>query len=122
MIKKSRIRQRNRIKTRIIKKIRGTSARPRLTVYRSLHHVHAQIIDDASAKTLVAVSSLSKDIKNQLTSVKGQKEIAKRVGLALAKKAILMNLKQVVFDRNGYLYHGVVRSVADGAREGGLEL
>ena len=122
MIKKSRIRQRMRVKTRIMKKIRGTPERPRLTVYRSLHHVHAQIIDDASAKTIVAVSSLSKDVKDQLKSVKGQKEIGKRVGLALAKKAISQNLKRVVFDRNGYLYHGVVKSVADGAREGGLEL
>ncbi len=111
-----------RVKTRIIKKIRGTAERPRLTVYRSIRHVHAQIIDDASSKTLVAASSLSKDVREQLKSVKGQKQIAKQVGITLAKKAILQNLKKVVFDRNGYLYHGVVKSLADGAREGGLEL
>ncbi len=111
-----------RIKTRIIKRIRGTAERPRLTVYRSLNHVHAQIIDDGTSKTLVAASSLSKDVREQVKSLKGQKQIAKQVGIALAKKAISQNLKKVVFDRNGYLYHGVVKSLADGAREGGLEL
>ena len=121
MIKKSRIRQRMRVKTRIMKKVRGTPEQPRLTVYRSLHHLYAQIIDDVNSRTLVAASSLSKEMKDQLKSLKGQKEIAKRVGMAVAKKAVAQKLKRVVFDRNGYLYHGVVKSLADGAREGGLE-
>jgi large subunit ribosomal protein L18 len=121
MINKSRIHQRMSVKTRIAKKIRGTSERPRLTVYRSLHHVHAQIIDDGTAKTIVSMSSLSKELRDQLKSLKGQKNIAKQVGIALGKKAVAQQLKKVVFDRNGYLYHGVVKSIADGAREGGLE-
>lgn len=121
MINKSRIQQRLRIKSRIVKKIRGTTERPRLTVYRSLNHMYAQIIDDSQSKTLVSASSLTTDLKTELKGAKGQKEIAKRVGIFVAKKAVAKNLKRVVFDRNGYLYHGVVKSLADGAREGGLE-
>ncbi|HMD13562.1 MAG TPA: 50S ribosomal protein L18 [Bacteroidota bacterium] len=121
MIKKSRIQKRLKIKNRISKKIRGTTEQPRLTVYRSLHHVYAQIIDDAQQKTLVATSSLATDLRDELKSVKGMKEIAKRVGMSIAKKALEKNLKQVVFDRNGYLYHGIVKSMADGAREAGLK-
>ena len=121
MITKSRVDQRIRIKTRVRKKITGTSERPRLTVYRSLNHLYAQIVDDSQAKTLVASSSLTKELKSELKDVKGQKEIAKRVGAYLAKKAVAQNVKRVVFDRNGYKYHGVVKSLADGAREGGLE-
>src|SRR6185436_11245336 len=101
MINKSRIQQRLRVKTRIVKKIRGTTERPRLTVYRSLNHLYAQIIDDSQAKTIVAASSLSKDIEADVKTAKGQKEIAKKVGVFLAKKAVSQNLKKVVFDRNG---------------------
>ena len=121
MIKKSRIRQRQSIKTRIAKKIRGTSTRPRLTVYRSLHHIYAQVVDDLAARTIVASSTLSADLKGDRKSAKGMKEIAKRVGMSVAKKAMEKNITQVVFDRNGYLYHGVVKSIADGAREAGLK-
>jgi len=121
MIKKSRIQKRLKIKNRISKKIRGTTEQPRLTVYRSLHHVYAQIIDDAQQKTLVATSSLAPDLRDDLKTVKGMKEIAKRVGISIAKKALEKNVKQVVFDRNGYLYHGIVKSMADGAREAGLK-
>ncbi len=109
------------VKERIAKKIRGTSERPRLVVYRSLHHMYAQVIDDSQAKTIVSASSLGKDLRDDLKGVKGQKEVAKRVGMAVAKKAVQQNIKKVVFDRNGYLYHGVVKSLADGAREAGLE-
>jgi len=122
MIKKSRIEKRLKVKARIAKKIRGTTAYPRLTVYRSLHHVYAQVVDDSQAKTLVAASSLSPELKEELKGVKGMTAIAKRVGMAVAKKAIAKNVKQVVFDRNGYLYHGIVKSMADGAREAGLKL
>jgi large subunit ribosomal protein L18 len=121
MIKKSRIGHRMSIKGRIRKKIQGTTQRPRLTVYRSLHHLYAQVVDDTQAKTLVAASTLSKNLREELKSVKGKKEIAKRVGMDIAKRAIEQNVKSVVFDRNGYLYHGIVKSLADGAREAGLE-
>lgn len=121
MIKKSRIAGRLKIKGRIRKKIRGTTEQPRLTVYRSLHHLYAQVVDDVQQKTLASASSLSKDLRDELKAVKGKKEIAKRVGMMIARKAQEKNLKKVVFDRNGYLYHGVVKSLADGAREGGLE-
>lgn len=121
MINKSRVNQRMYVKSRIAKKIRGTSERPRLVVYRSLHHMYAQVIDDSQAKTLVAASSLEKALREDVKGAKGQKEVAKKVGLAVAKKAVAQNIKKVVFDRNGYLYHGVVKSLADGAREAGLE-
>ena len=83
--------------------------------------MYAQIVDDAQQKTLVSVSTLSKDLRDELKGVKGNKQLAKQVGAAIAKKAQQNNIKKVVFDRNGYLYHGVVKALADGAREGGLE-
>ena len=121
MIKKSRNERRLHIKTRVAKKIRGTADRPRLSVYRSLHHVYAQVIDDAQSRTIAAASSLSPDLRDQLKDVKGMKEIAKHVGISIARKAIEKNIKRVVFDRDGYLYHGIVKSLADGARGAGLE-
>lgn len=121
MINKSRIQQRLRVKVRVQKKIRGTTERPRLVVYRSLHHLYAQIIDDTQARTIVAASSLEKELREVLKGTKGQKSIAKHIGIEVGKKAIGKNVKRVVFDRNGYLYHGVVKSLADGAREAGLE-
>ena len=121
MINKSRVKQRMFVKQRIAKKIRGTTERPRLVVYRSLNHRYAQVIDDSQAKTIVAASSLEKTLREELKGAKGQKEVAKRIGMAVAKKAVEQNIKKVVFDRNGYLYHGVVKSLADGAREAGLE-
>ena len=121
MITKSRSARHKRIKTRVSKKVRGTADMPRLTVYRSLSHLYAQIVDDAQAKTIVAASSLTKELKTELKEIKGQKEKAKHLGTYLAKKAVAQNVKKVVFDRNGYMYHGIVKSLADGAREGGLE-
>ena len=121
MITKNRVANRRRVKTHIRLKISGTSERPRLTIFRSLKHVYAQIVDDATGKTLVAVSDLSKDVREQMKSVKGQKNLAKQVGQMAAKKAIEKNIKEVVFDRNGYIFHGVVKAMADGAREGGLK-
>jgi large subunit ribosomal protein L18 len=121
MIKSTRNAQRQGVKSRIRKKIRGTTERPRLVVYKSLTHVYAQVVDDSQARTLVACSSLSKDLKETLTALKGQKEKAKSLGQHIAKMAIGKNITTVVFDRNGYLYHGIVKSIADGAREGGLK-
>jgi large subunit ribosomal protein L18 len=122
MIKKSRVDQRAHVKSRIRKKIYGTTERPRLTVYRSLHHLYAQVVDDSQAKTIVSASTIAKDIRDLMKDVKGRKNRAKRIGMEVAKRAIEKNIKSVVFDRNGYLYHGVVKSLADGAREAGLEL
>ena len=121
MITKNRVENRRRVKTHIRLKISGTSERPRLTVFRSLKHVYAQIIDDVTGKTLVAVSDLSKDTKEQFKDVKGQMKLAKQVGQLAAKKAAEKNIMVVVFDRNGYVFHGVVKAMADGAREGGLK-
>jgi len=121
MIKKSRIDQRKRVKVRVRKKIHGTTECPRLTVYRSLNHLYAHIVDDGQAKTMASVSTLSKDLRDQVKEVKGRRERAKRVGAAVAKKALEQNIKKVVFDRNGYMYHGVVKAIADGAREAGLQ-
>lgn len=108
-------------KERIRKKIFGTPGCPRLTVYRSSKHVYAQIIDDTTGKTLVAASSISKDIKDEAAKTKKPMELYKLIGVATAKKALEKNIKEVVFDRNGYLFHGRVKALADGAREGGLK-
>jgi large subunit ribosomal protein L18 len=121
MVKKNKGEHRQKIKTHIRKTLSGTPSRPRLTVFRSLKHVYAQIIDDASSKTLIAVSDISKEVKGDFASVKGQTNISKKVGELVAKKALAQNITQVVFDRNGYLYHGVVKAMADGARAGGLK-
>jgi large subunit ribosomal protein L18 len=121
MITKHKRENRARIKVHIRKNVTGTPERPRLTVFRSLKHVYAQIIDDTAKKTIIAVSDISKDVKGDFSGVKGQMNISKKVGELIAKKAVAANITQVVFDRNGYLYHGVVKAMADGAREGGLK-
>ncbi len=121
MITKKKIEHRQRLKRHIRLHLSGTTERPRLTVFRSLKHVYAQIVDDSSGKTLLSVSDISKELKEQFKEVKGQKARAQQVGKLAAQKAIEKNIKQVVFDRNGYLYHGVVKAMADGAREGGLK-
>ncbi len=102
---------------RVRKKIAGTGACPRLNVFRSANHIYGQIIDDDAGVTLVAASSLDKD----LTEKGGNKEAAKIVGQSIAKKALEKGITTVVFDRGGYLYHGRVKEFADGAREGGLQ-
>jgi large subunit ribosomal protein L18 len=121
MITKKKTEHRSRLKVHIRLRITGTSERPRLTVFRSLRNVYAQIIDDSTGKTLVAVSNLSKPDRDQFKDLKGQAAKAKLVGKIAAQKAIEKKITQVVFDRNGYLYHGVVKAMADGAREGGLK-
>ena len=105
---------------RVRKNISGTPERPRLNVYRSLSNIYAQVIDDTTGKTLASASSLDKEIKD--TGVYGgNKACAKEVGKLVAKKAIEAGVKAVVFDRGGYVYHGRVLELAEGAREGGLE-
>lgn len=111
---------RQRRKVRVRKKVVGTSARPRICVFRSSKHIYAQVISDSEGKTLAAVSTLSKDLAPALKQSKGV-AAAKQVGLALAKVCQEKNINQVVFDRNGFQYHGQVKAVADGAREGGLQ-
>ena len=120
MITKTKSR-RARIKKHIQKKIRGTSERPRLTIFYSIKHFYAQIVDDSQMKTLLSSSTLSKDLRDEVKSEKGRMVLAKKVGMAVAKKALEQNISKVVFDRNGYQYHGVVKALADGAREGGLQ-
>jgi large subunit ribosomal protein L18 len=100
-------------KIRIRKTVKGTDERPRLCVFRSGKHMYAQIINDVAGTTLLTVSSLGKDEKTGI-------DMAKFVGVEVAKAATAKNIKDVVFDRNGYLYHGRVKSLAEGAREGGL--
>jgi large subunit ribosomal protein L18 len=108
--------RRKRIKSRIRKKISGSEASPRLAVFRSNTEIYAQLIDDSNGKTLVAASSRDKGFAKQ-----GNKtEIAKSVGKLIAEKATSKGISSVVFDRGGYLYHGRVKSLAEGAREGGL--
>jgi large subunit ribosomal protein L18 len=121
MILKNTPERRIRRKARIRTKILGTSARPRLAVYRSLKHVYAQIIDDAKGLTIVSASSLSKDVREQAKDAKSSLEVCRLVGMVAARKALENNIKEVVFDRGGYLYHGRVKAVADGAREAGLK-
>ncbi len=110
-----------RSKTKIRKTISGTAERPRLTVYRSLNHVYAQLIDDATGSTIVSASSLSKELEEEIKNAKGKISKSKIVGILVAKKALEKKITSVVFDRNGYRYHGRIQAIADGAREGGLK-
>ena len=107
-------------KARIRKKISGTSSRPRLSVYKSLNHTYAQVVDDTTGRTIAFVGTNGKGLKE---SVKDDKktDAAKKVGTALAKAALAKGITAVVFDRNGFDYHGRVAAVAAGAREGGLK-
>lgn len=115
-LKKQELRQRR--KAHIRKKVEGSPDRPRLSVYRSLNHVYAQVIDDTSGKTLAAASTLSPEL---LQSKGKKKELAKEVGKLVAKKCQDKQIAAVVFDRNGFMYHGRIAAVAEGAREGGLK-
>ncbi len=103
------------------KKIIGTAERPRLVVSRSLKYIYGQIINDYDQKTIVGASELSKDLKADLKSAKSKVEASKLVGIHLAKLAKQKKIENVVFDRNGYNYHGRVKALAEGAREGGLK-
>jgi large subunit ribosomal protein L18 len=115
--------RRHRIKLRLRKRMTGTEERPRLTVFRSLSHIYVQVIDDMSGKTLVAASSIEPSIKGTLAAkVRGSNRAgAQAIGKLVAERALAKGIKQVVFDRNGFLYHGRIRAVAEAAREAGLE-
>lgn len=106
-------------KTRVRKKVFGTSDRPRLNIFRSAKHIYAQIIDDTTGKTLVTASTVQKAVADGIAST-GNSEAARKVGAAIAKTALENDIKSVVFDRNGFLYHGRVKVLADAARENGL--
>lgn len=121
MIQKNTVLRLAKKRNRIRKKITGTPERPRLSVFRSAKHAYAQIIDDTTGKTLVSVSTLSKDLRENVKQAKTPIERYKMIGVAAAKKALEKNIKEVVFDRGGHLYHGRVKALADGAREGGLK-
>ena len=120
MLKKIKLRNERKIK-RVRKNLFGTPERPRLTVFKSLNHIYAQIIDDTQSKTLVAASTLSKEIADELANAKGKVEKSKIVGKLIGKKATELKIEKVVFDRGVNKYHGRVKALADGAREGGLK-
>jgi large subunit ribosomal protein L18 len=110
---------REKRKKRVRSRVEGTSERPRLNVFRSLRHIYAQVITDATGKTLVSASTLNSELKEG-SGYTGNVESAKRVGDLIAKKCLAMGIQKVIFDRNGYLYHGRVKALAEAARAGGL--
>ena len=114
--------RRERIKHRIRKRVRGTEARPRLTVFRSTAHMYVQVVDDMSGRTIASASSVEAAVKGTLGSAKGGNIAgAQAIGKSIAERLLEKGVKRVVFDRNGFLYHGRVKAVADAAREAGLE-
>ena len=115
-----RIVGRERRKLRIRRKISGTPARPRLTVFRSAKHIYAQVVDDVAGSTLAHASTLSREVRGEVTEAT-KSDAAKKVGQAIAKLLLAKGISKVVFDRNGYLYHGRIRALADAAREAGLK-
>ena len=118
MVKKTdRKMERTRRHIRVRRKISGTAQRPRLCVYRSNSNIYAQIIDDVAGKTLVQASTLDKEVKTKHSN----KVAAKEVGTLIAKRATEKKITEIVFDRSGYIYHGVVKELAEAAREGGLK-
>jgi len=118
-IKSEKVAARQRRKVSIRKKLAGTAERPRLTVFRSAKHIYVQAVDDTTNTVLASASDIEEALKTQVTGKK--KDKAKAVGQALAKKLLAKNISLCVFDRNGFIYHGRVSAVADGAREGGLK-
>jgi len=120
MSPKSREQKRTRRHLHVRKHVAGTPQRPRVSVYRSLSQIYAQIIDDTTGKTLVAVSTIDKDLREKIGKLK-KSDQAKEVGKALAQRAQKAGIQQVVFDRGGYRYHGRVKALAEAAREAGLQ-
>ena len=114
---KSRADIRRAVHGRIRKKVQGTAERPRLAVFRSLNHIYAQVIDDRLGKTLVSASTTEKDLR---TGSGGNLDAARRIGQAIAERALAQGIEQVVFDRGGYLYHGRIKALTDAARAAGL--
>ncbi len=111
---------RERRRDRVRRRVRGTDLRPRLSVFRSDRHIYVQVVTDESSKTLLAVSTLTAELRAQLAKT-ADVQAAKQVGLLAARRCQEKGITRVVFDRNGFLYHGRVRAVAEGAREGGLQ-
>ena len=118
MANRNRAEVRSAVHSRIRRKVRGTTERPRLAVYRSLNHIYAQVIDDRMGQTLVSASSTEKDLRAAGTG--GNLDAARRIGQAIAERALAKGIEQVVFDRGGYLYHGRVKALTDAARAAGL--
>lgn len=112
-------RRRKRVRTRMARQVETGKGRPRLSIFRSSQHIYAQVIDDASGVTVVSASTLDKELKSLKSS--SNKDAATAVGKLVATRAKAKGVSQVVFDRGGYLYHGRVKALADGAREGGLD-
>jgi large subunit ribosomal protein L18 len=108
---------RNAIHSRIRRKVKGSSGRPRLAIYRSLNHIYAQLIDDREGTTIVSASTTEKDLRG---NTGGNLDAARRIGQAIAERALAKGIEQVVFDRGGYLYHGRVKALTDAARAAGL--
>jgi large subunit ribosomal protein L18 len=117
---KSRAEARIKRRKRVRRKVRGTSEKPRLTVFRSSKNIYAQIIDDHTSSTLVDASSLSNGIRPQISGKGGNREGASIVGKSIAERALEKGIKEVIFDRNGFLYHGRVKALAEAARKHGL--
>lgn len=107
-------------KVRVRQKVKGTAQRPRLTVFRSIGHIYAQLIDDETGNTVASASSLARDLRDELKKT-NTVDAAKAIGQSIAKKALARDIQQVVFDRNGYAFHGKVKALADAAREAGLK-
>jgi len=112
---------RSRRKKRVRKKVRGTPERPRLCVFRSVRHIYAQVIDDTTGRTLAAASTRSRGIRDDIGKDAGNQKGAAAVGSAVANRVLDTGIKRIVFDRNGFLYHGRVKALSEAAREGGLE-
>ena len=117
MANKDRAAVRQAVHQRIRRKVRGSTKRPRLAIYRSLNHIYAQVIDDERGQTLASASTTEKDLRG---GTGGNLEAARRIGQTIAERALAAGISNVVFDRGGYLYHGRVRALADAAREAGL--
>lgn len=117
MANTNRAEVRNAIHTRIRRKVKGSTQRPRLAIYRSLNHIYAQVIDDQRGQTLVSASSTEKDLRSDTG---GNLDAARRIGQVIAERALAKGIEQVVFDRGGYLYHGRIKALTDAARAAGL--
>ncbi len=118
----TKIQRRHRRKFHIRKRLHGTAQRPRVSVFRSLNHIYVQAIDDIAGQTLAQASSLNDEGVRAMVEGNGKTSLSTAVGKAIAQRLKEKNITSAVFDRNGYLYHGRIRAVADGAREGGLEI
>lgn len=121
MAKQTSVGLRQRRHMRLRQKVKGTAQRPRLCVNRTLKHIHAQLIDDVSGVTVAAASTVQGDLASQLNGGKGNREAARVIGQLIAQRAQEKGVEAVVFDRNGYKYHGAVKELADAAREAGLQ-